>query len=258
MFYSVWPIKNKFDATYTIETNLKLLPWDLVKINQDYFLIKDTKADGKKIEEEVFYVWNLFQPRTVNFQKFFTSYEYTWFFKTFNLFIQDESYIEKFKLPEVKRPKKFNIDAPYISEYSKYENYEDYLKMGDDSIKFIDYDFFKNYKPSSWQNLFVFPDLWSISVFQENIDFNHTILNISWTNLSRTRHFFNIKSWKEKNIITTHAWVFQDWHNLDSIFVFDPYKWYYKNQQNPRYYLPDVVKQIKFFYQAKNLYYVMV
>ena len=258
MIYSIWPIKNKFDATYTIETDLKLLVWDLIKINYDYFLIKDIKAQWNKIEWDISYIWNLFQPRTIQFQKFFTSYEYSWFFKTFSLFIQDETYIKKFKLPAVKRAKKFGIDGTYISEYKKFDTYKDYLKMWDNSIKFVDYDFFKTYKPSNLQNLFVFPNLWSINCFTENIDFDYTLLNISWTNLSRMKHFFNIKFWKEKNIITTNAWVFQDWYNLDSIFVFDPYKWYYKNQQNPRYYLPDVAKQIKFFYGAKNLYYVMV
>lgn len=258
MIYSIWPIKNKFDATYTIKSDLKLLIWDLIKINSDYFLVKDTKGDWKEIKDDIFYMWNLFQPRTVQFQKFFTLYEYTYFFKIFNLFIQDETYITRFKLPEVKRAKKLDIDATYISEYNKFQTYKDYLKMGDESIKIINYNFFKDYKPSSWQNLFVFPDLWSINCFIEKINFKYTLLNISGTNLSRIKHYFAIKTWKEKNIITTHAWVFQDWYNLDSIFVFDSYKWYYKNQQNPRYYLPDILKQIKFFYGATELNYVMV
>lgn len=258
MNYSIWPIKNKFDITYTIKTDLKFLIWDLIKINNDFFLIKDTKAKWNNIEGKISYIWNLFQPRTIYFQEFFSKYWYSYFFKIFNLFIQEEIYIERFKLPKIKKAKKFNIDTTYISEYSNIENYWKYLKMWDDSIEIVNYDFFKNFKPLNWQNLFVFPDLWSISCFVENIKFEYNLLDVSWTNLSRIKHFFQIKFWKEKNIITTSAWIFQDWYDLKSIFVFDPYKWYYKNQQNPRYYIPDVAKQIKFFYWVKNLYYVIV
>lgn len=257
MIYSIWPIKNKFDTTYTIKIDKKFLVWDLIKVNNDFFLIKDTKANGNIITWEILYIWNLFQPRTVQFQNFFSSYWYTWYFKVFNLFVQDYSYLDKFQLPKIKKAKKFSINEPYVSEYKNFESYTNYLKMWDDSIKIINYCFFDNYTPEKWQNLFVFPDLWTINCFIEKINFKYNLLNVSWTNLNRMKHFFNIKSWKEKNIITTHAWVFQDWNNLKNIFVFDPYKWYYKNQQNPRYYLPDVVKQIKFFYWVDNIYYVM-
>jgi primosomal protein N' len=105
--------------------------------------------------------------------------------------------------------------------------------------------------------LFVFPDLWSINCFTEKIKWKYDILNVSSTSLNRYKFFLDVKTGKKKNIITTQAGVFQDWKNLNSIFLFEPYKWYYKNQQNPRYHLQDLVKQIKFFYGVEKLYFVM-
>jgi len=149
-----------------------------------------------------------------------------------------------------------NIKWAYISEYKKFDDYLNYLAMWDYNIKFINYEFFYEYEPWKWQNLFIFPDLWSLTIFLESINFNYQVVSVSATKKQRIKNFFDIKLWKIKNIITTHGWIFQDWKNLQTIFVFDPYKWYYKNQQNPRYYLPDVVKQIKFFYNVKELYFV--
>lgn len=257
MFYSIWPIENKFDVCYSLKSDIKLLLWDLINIKGKYFLIKNNEPDGKEIQEKFTYIWNLFQPRTINFQIFFTNYRYTRYFKTFNLFVKENSKLEKINLPEVKKAKTTKLKSNYISFYKNYENYNKFISMWDENIKFVNKNFFNDYVPWKWQNLLVFPNFWSINCFLENVKFKYNLINTSSSNLQKLKNFLWVKTWKIKNVITTHAWVFQDWNNLNSIFVFYPYKWYYKNQQNPRYYLPEVVKQIKFFYDAKEIYYVM-
>jgi len=258
MIYEIRNINSKFDLTYILKSNKKFLIWDLIQINSDFFLIKWNNWIWKEILWNPEYIWNLFSPTTILFQNFISSYWYTRYFKIFHLYIQNTKYFKKLTLPIIKRQKKINIQWEYICKYSNFEDYKNYLKMWDSSIKIIDYNYFDKYKPWKWQNLFVFPNLRSLYNFKNNINFSYDILNISWTHLYRTKMFLDIKIWKTKNIFTTHAWVFQDWHKLNDIFIFDPYKWYYKNQQNPRYYLPEIAKQLKFFYNANNLYYVVV
>jgi len=230
MRYSIWNVDSKFDANYSIDVEEKLLVWDLILLNTEIFLVKDNIWNGKEISWDIKYLWNLFSSNTILFQNFVSKYWYSYYFKFFNLYIQDTKYLLKYELPKIKRQKKIDIKGQYISEYKKFDTYEDYLKMWDDSIKIISYDYFKNYNPWKGQNLFIFPDLWSINCFTEKINWKYDVLNVSWTALSRYKFFLDVKNGKKNNIITTQAGVFQDWKNLKSIYLFEPYKWYYKNQ----------------------------
>jgi hypothetical protein len=45
--------------------------------------------------------------------------------------------------------------------------------------------------------------------------------------------------------------VFQPYACLKKIFLFDPQKWYYHNQQDPRYSLPTVIHQMGKLYGAE-------
>lgn len=257
MLYSIWNIENRFDACYSIETNEKINIWDLIKTNDwSIFLVKDKKANWNKIDIQNFSnLWNLFSNQTILFQNFISSYWYSYYFKFYKLYVHDNKYIKKYPLPIIKREKKINIEWNYISEYTNFETFENYIKMWDNEIKTISYN--DKFELSKYQNLFVFPDLWAINCFTQKIDFKYHIVNPTSTALSRWKDFLAIKNGKYKNIITTHSGVFQDWKKLETIYVFSPYKWYYKNQQNPRYFLPDLVKQIKFFYNVKNVYFVV-
>lgn len=258
MFYSIWNLKNKFDSINHIESDSKFLIWDLIQKDGDFFLVKDNENIWKPIAWKFSYFWNLFEARTLKFQEFFQNYRFSWYFRVFNLYVKDFENLRKVRLPIIKRGKKINITWTYISKYKNYENYKDFLKMWDMNIKSIKYDYFLDFKPGKWQNLFVFPDLRSINSFTQKIDFKYHVYSSNSTNLSKLKDFVDIKTWKIKNVITTHSGVFQDRKNLQNIFIFDPYKWYYKNQQSPRYCMPDLAKQVSFFYNVPNLYFVMV
>jgi len=254
MIYEIWKIKENYDSTYYIQYNEKLLVWDLLDINWDLFLVMDFNQQKKEISWQVNYIWNLFTPTTVYFQKFLKNYWYSWYFKFFNLYIQNLDYIKRYKLPNIKKHK-LSFSENYISEYKNYDTYCGYLKMWQKNVKCI---WLNNFSLDllSWdQNLLVFPDNWSLFNFYEKFKI-WEILDLNSTSLTRYKTFLKIKEWKLKTLLTTHWGVFQDWKKLKTIFVFFPYKWYYKNQQNPRYYLPELAKQIAFFYNVDSIYFI--
>ncbi len=255
MFYSVWPLWASFDSTYTIESKDKFLIWDIIFVNEDLFLVIDNKASWKEIHWEIKLYGNLFTPTTIFFQKFISKYWYSWYFKFFKLYIPDIKYVLRYDLPLLKRHK-FDLEWEYIFKYENFDKYCNYLKLWDDSIKCLDVKEFSPNLLSSKQNLIVFPDDWSLFNFYEKYKI-WEVLDINSTSLTRYKMFLKVKMGKVKTLITTHGGVFQDWKNLEKIFVFYPYKWYYKNQQNPRYYLPELSKQIKFFYNVNDLYFLM-
>ena len=256
MFYEVWPLGVSFDSTYFVEFDKKLLVWDLLSIDGKYFLVFSNNRVWKQIPWVISYLGNLFTPRTLFFQKFFANFWYTWYFKTFSLFVSDKKYIWKYKLPEIKRFS-FDMTKTYKTEYSNFEKYEDYLKLWDKDIKTLYLkDFSSNLLDLKSQNLLIFPDDWTMFNLLERFKVNADILDVSSTALTKYKMFISVKTNKTKVLATTSAGIFQDWKKLNSIFLFFPYKWYYKSQQNPRYYVPELVKQIKFFYDVENVYFI--
>ncbi|MDR0651047.1 MAG: hypothetical protein LBG59_06750 [Candidatus Peribacteria bacterium] len=53
------------------------------------------------------------------------------------------------------------------------------------------------------------------------------------------------------SIVATHSEVFQPYKHLKKIFLIDPHKWYYHNQQDPRYSLVSVVQRMGEEYGAE-------
>jgi hypothetical protein len=60
-----------------------------------------------------------------------------------------------------------------------------------------------------------------------------------------------IKKGAQWPIIATQSEVFQPYTNLKKILFVDPHKWYYNNQQDPRYALSTVVKKMGELYTAE-------
>ena len=109
-----------------------------------------------------------------------------------------------------------------------------------------------------WQILIVFPDLWTM--FNSGItddlqkitdDWNVVTLLSSNTQNQKDVHRWEIKKWLKSVIICTYAEIFQDFHNLKKIIFVDPHKWYYANQQDPRYKVGDVIEEMKKLYGAE-------
>ena len=117
------------------------------------------------------------------------------------------------------------------------------------------------------QTLIVFPDLWTMFNTIASEWWNPVATNgagdemMNWWNVvtllaSTTQnqkdiHRWEIKKWIKSVIICTYAEIFQDFHDLKKIIFIDPHKWYYANQQDPRYKVGDVLDEMKNLYGAE-------
>ena len=101
------------------------------------------------------------------------------------------------------------------------------------------------------QQLLVFPDLRTMHqqtpkrVFEQPwVSRRHAWL----TALQKATIFWWVKTGQIHTLITTPAWVFQDWLLLWDIFLIDAHKRRYKSGQDPRYRTPSVCESIQKIY----------
>ena len=127
-----------------------------------------------------------------------------------------------------------------------------------DWIDIGDMKFFKKIKKSlsggdtSSQTVVVFPDLWTLYNVEMSKLYHADLILWWWQSRSaKKKAFEKISLGKVKTIFTTHSWVFQNWINLQQIIVRRPHIRYYKNQQQPRYRLLDVIDKIASLSGAK-------
>lgn len=97
------------------------------------------------------------------------------------------------------------------------------------------------------QNLFIFPDNWTRYTTLPKEWLQHTsLINLVSTDTQNRKdlHRWTIKKSMKGVIVATHSEVFQPYKNLKKIFLVDPHKWYYHNQQDPRYSLVSVAQRM--------------
>lgn len=99
----------------------------------------------------------------------------------------------------------------------------------------------------NWQTLLVFPDLRTL-INLTDPDFREdelvdTLLSSNTQN-QKDKSRRNIKNWNTQVILATHSEIFQNYKNLQKIFIVQPHKRYYSNQQDPRYKTLEVVQKL--------------
>lgn len=145
-----------------------------------------------------------------------------------------------------------SFDVQKLIESVKVKNKK--KKIENNEIIFEDWKIEISENKIEWQQLIIFPDLWTL--FNTLDD---TILSIKWNVLlssndsqnKKNKNWWMIKNGQIKNVFCTHSELFQDWNNLKNIFMIDPYKRYYENQQDPRYSVRDVVEKMCEIYWAE-------
>ncbi|GHW02815.1 hypothetical protein AGMMS50249_6010 [candidate division SR1 bacterium] len=114
------------------------------------------------------------------------------------------------------------------------------------------------------QTLVVFPDVWT----RENIVLSDTdLLHSSGDTISelvslssldsqnqKDIHRWQIKKGAVQTVLSTHSEVFQPFSSLTKIILYDREKWYYNNQQDPRYNLPVVIEKMSEIYGAEVVF----
>ena len=104
------------------------------------------------------------------------------------------------------------------------------------------------------QNLYIFPDNWTRYNFlgeHYKEDKEHLQLFSTDTEKRKNEHRWSIKFGIAKHIFATQSEIFQPYQNLRKIYFIDSYKWYYHNQQDPRYSLKTVVEKMRELYQCE-------
>ena len=104
------------------------------------------------------------------------------------------------------------------------------------------------------QNLYIFPDNWTRynflgEYYKESKE--HLQLFSTDTEKKKNEHRRSIKYGIAKHIFATQSEIFQPYQCLKKIYFVDSYKWYYHNQQDPRYSLKTVVEKLRELYQCE-------
>lgn len=95
------------------------------------------------------------------------------------------------------------------------------------------------------QSLQIFPTVWSMmQMTTEEERGKSLLLHGSLTPVQKAKAFWAIKQCKVTSVLATYSQIFHDRAALKSITLHDQHAWRYKNQKDPRYYLPTVVDQL--------------
>lgn len=104
------------------------------------------------------------------------------------------------------------------------------------------------------QTLIVYPDLWTMYMMVDESVRNHPgvlLLHSSDTQVKKDKAFRQVKHGLVKYVLVTHAELFQDFYDLQAVVLVHPYKWYYANQQDPRYKTPEVLTYLSDIWKIK-------
>ena len=201
------------DKILQIETKKKLNNWDLFEINWNYFLNL-----WEKINRE-------------------TLYKYSKTIETKQIKIIEKNFFQD---------KTIKLVHWLVKQY--FTTYKNVLKLFLPTFeinKILKYKT-KKQKTIPNQKLIIFPDI--------RTAYNTTLsedIYYSWnTIIQKIKLFWNIKTWKTQTLTCTHSLIFQDWLNLKEITIYHPHRWYYKNQQDPRYNTFEIVKFLKNLYNC--------
>lgn len=211
-----------FDRVFKTDSSVKLSRWDLIKLWNSHFII----------------LWN-----QISFPELYQKHK-------LEISIQPEIVYKNFL-------KENTLDLINFLTYTYYTSYNNIIPL------FIDNDITRillaqvSTKKNVEQSLIVFPDLWSISNYNlDSFELDwYTLLHWQSTEKQKITAFWWIKSWKIKNLICTYSQIFQDWVNLKKIIIIDTHKWYYKNQQDPRYSVVSVVEKMAEIYESEIIEY---
>jgi primosomal protein N' len=106
------------------------------------------------------------------------------------------------------------------------------------------------------QTLIIFPDNWTRYHMLDGVvgvDRSPSCLQLFSTDTQNRKdlNWRTIKKGGASMIVATHSEVFQPFIALKKIILVDSHKWYYHNQQDPRYSLSTVVKKMAEIYGAE-------
>ena len=163
---------------------------------------------------------------------------------------------DKFKLIEKNLISKETIQFINYMVYERYCPYYNVMKyfLPQEIDKLVERKVAKKKSNTSdGQTLIVFPDLRTL-INSTDDEFRKktwvdTLLSTNTQN-QKDKSRWNIKMWNTKIIYATHSEIFQNYNDLKKIIIYYPHKWYYANQQDPRYKTLAVVQKMSEIYSC--------
>ncbi len=226
-----------FDKVCYLETNKKFLAGDLIGLNNEYALCLGKNIPFKEIYSNYIQKdsnWKLAQSRLLSKNCIDIINHIVW-----NYFASYKRVVSLY-LPYN------NIDKFFKHKSNTQKNILNHLKYDNWYIKEITGE-------SNWQQLIVFPDIWTAYNFVENLQnfSKYKLYDGNTTIVAKSKLFWEIKQSKSNIVICTYSQIFLNWQKLRHIIVFWPHTWYYKNYQEPRYCVINVLKKMADIHKAK-------
>lgn len=203
-------------------------PWDLIRCWSEFLLNLWDEISFPELvrtqftpttSREVIYKW-FFDPKFLELLHWMTYWRYSTYNNVLKLFVS------------------FDIDALLNREAKIKPQNKDINIPNKECINKMHWD---------KQNLVIIPD--NRSRFNQLSDFFSqdyvTHLYSIDTQNRKDQHRWEIKKSKTWIIVATQSEIFQPFKNLGSVTFIDWFKWYYNNQQDPRYSVWAIVKKLQ-------------
>ena len=201
-------------------------PWDLIQCWTDFLLnlwaeisfselIKTQFLPKEKYD--VIYPWF--------FDKNFLTLLHWMVYQRFSTYNNVLKYFVSFEIPQL------------LTRESKSSSQNKQLDLSDFSVSL----------DSDKQNVIIIPDNRSRKNQLSDSFSKDFVLNLYSTDTqnNKDKNRWNIKKSKTWIIVSTQSEIFQPFNNLWTIVFIDWFKWYYHNQQDPRYDVAEVVKKME-------------
>lgn len=231
-----------FDKVFFSDLEVKFKPWDLVSLNWWYCLVLWSSIPFIDLyqnyvidinEIKIVKKW-LLSKNSMKLIFYIISTYFSLYKNVIPLYIPLSNDIWKFMQSNFNIKKNMNKDLLNFSS-NQIDNYTNYI---------------------SYQNLYIFSDIWSAynlvkeKYIIENYDF------VSWnsTALYKSKIFWKVKEFKTNIVLATFSQIFFDRKNLKKIHLFFPETWYYKNNKEPRYDTVELVSFMANIYGADLLF----
>lgn len=221
--------------------------WDLFEANGSHFIALGSELSWQEqygIQNYEFsianaqIIWSIFSKQTLELIHRMVYWYYTSYRAVISLFISDLwqylKAIQKLKTLTAKDAKKHAVVNDIVDKK--------WLPLNRDSK----IELAKNW--SIKQSLVIFPDL--LSLKYRLIDSEH-ILSGQDTNHKVMKYYYDLQQANKNILVTTWANMYMDRKQLDQIILYFPKTRYYKAQQDPRLFIPELVEKMTKIRKAK-------
>ena len=221
-------------AVYEVDGERAVSLWDQIAFGE---LVKPYRRDDKSPESMHCVFENVVWSQSLELLHWFVNHWFTSYHKSFPLRLWDLDQLIKRK----KKGRKKKGGEWTIQNTMQNESYSMINALWPISLSF-------SLSPSSWQTLIIFPTVWSMHMHLKDT----WLMEMKWSVLlhgqlhasARAKAFRAIKSWSVHTIYATYSQIFRDRNILQKIILIDQHAWWYKNMQDPRYFVPTVVEKI--------------